>query len=90
MRKYKIWGGDRTEKDALYIWAQDMDEAFKIARKEDPTVTAAQWTGEESNHDPECEFVDLCRELHPDINCAGESECLSPWNEYCEGADLWK
>ncbi len=47
-RKYKIWGGDREEKDALYIWAQDMDEALhKIAREIDETVTTSQWTGEE-------------------------------------------
>ena len=47
-RKYKIWGGDVEEKDALYIWAKDADEAFhKIAREIDKTVTSTQWTGEE-------------------------------------------
>ena len=47
-RKYKIWGGNVEEKDALYIWAKDADEAFhKIAREIDKTVTSTQWTGEE-------------------------------------------
>lgn len=48
IRRYKIWGGNRKESEALYIWAKSADEAlFSIARKIDPTVTTTQWTGEE-------------------------------------------
>ena len=53
-RLYRIWGGNRKEKDALLIRAADMDEAlFEKARKIDPTVTTAQWTGEEREDKPQ-------------------------------------
>lgn len=58
VRKYKIWGSKRKESEALYVWAQDMDEAlFRIARKIDPTVTSTQWTGEEKEGTSYVEMV---------------------------------
>ena len=47
MLEFKLWGGCRDEEDAIYIWAYDMDDAIVIARKNDPSICIAQWTGKE-------------------------------------------
>ena len=44
---WKIWGGNRTENDAMYIWAPDADIALQVARMEDCDLDATQWTGRE-------------------------------------------
>jgi len=45
LRLYKLWGGRRKEKNALYVWAADMDEAMRYAREQDKSIDTAQWTG---------------------------------------------
>lgn len=45
--EWKIWGGNRSENDAMYIWAYDMDNAIYIARIIDASICSAQWTGKE-------------------------------------------
>lgn len=45
--EWKIWGGNRSENDALYIWASDADIALQTARMEDRDLDATQWTGRE-------------------------------------------
>ena len=43
--EWRIWGGNRREEDAIYIWAYSLDDALRIAKIIDPDVTVAQWTG---------------------------------------------
>ena len=45
--EWKIWGGNRSENDAMYIWASDADIALQVARMEDRDLDATQWTGRE-------------------------------------------
>lgn len=42
MLEFKLWGGCRDEKDAIYIWAFSMDDAIERARRIDPDVCIAQ------------------------------------------------
>ena len=43
--EWKIWGGNRSENDAMFIWASDADIALHVARMEDCDLNATQWTG---------------------------------------------
>lgn len=45
LREFKVWGGKREEKDSLYIWAKDADDAIGIARLTDQSICISQWTG---------------------------------------------
>lgn len=45
--EWKIFGGNRSENDAMYVWAKDADDAIEIARRTDKNVCAIQWTGRE-------------------------------------------
>ena len=47
MLEFKLWGGCRDEKDAIYIWAYNMSDAIDIARIIDLSICMAQWTGKE-------------------------------------------
>ena len=51
--EWKIWGGNRSENDAMYIWAPDADTALQAARMEDRDLDATQWTGREVETDNE-------------------------------------
>ena len=51
--EWKIWGGNRSENDAMYIWAPDEDTALQAARMEDRDLDATQWTGREKEIDNE-------------------------------------
>ena len=48
--------------------------------------------GEMKERDKECEFNDICEEMHGEngdcgfIDCPSADKCLSPYNEYFEGA----
>lgn len=44
MLEWKIWGY-REEFYPIYVWACCPDDAMAIARRIDPYVCAAQWTG---------------------------------------------
>ena len=43
--EWKIWCGNRSENDAIYIWASDADIALQVARMEDRDLDATQCTG---------------------------------------------
>ena len=45
--EWKIFGGNRPENNAMYVWAKDVDSAIEIARRTDKNVCAVQWTGRE-------------------------------------------
>ena len=45
--EWKIFGGNRSENNAMYVWAKDVDDAIEIARRTDKSVCAFQWTGRE-------------------------------------------
>lgn len=47
--EWKIFGGNRSESDAMYVWAKDADDALEIACRTDKDVCAFQWTGRERN-----------------------------------------
>lgn len=47
--EWKIWGGNRSENDAMYIWAKDFDDAIEISRRTEKDICAGQWTGKERN-----------------------------------------
>lgn len=49
LREFKVWGGKRKEKDSLYIWAKDADDAIGIARLTDQSICISQWTGNEKS-----------------------------------------
>ena len=51
--EWKIWGGNRSENDAMYIWASDADIALQTARMEDRDLDTTQWTGREKEVDNE-------------------------------------
>lgn len=56
--QFRVWGGKVDYKYPLMIWAVDLDTAFyKIARGIEPSVTLAQWTGEEIEPDKVLEAV---------------------------------
>ena len=46
-----------------------------------------------NDRDTKCPFAELCEELHGTngemsyIECHGERECISPYNEFCEGVE---
>ena len=45
--EWKIWGGNRSENDAIYIWASDSYIALQVARTKDHDLNSTQWTGRE-------------------------------------------
>ena len=53
--EWKIWGGNRSENDAMYIWASEADIALQVARMKDRDrdLDATQWTGREKEIDNE-------------------------------------
>lgn len=51
LREFKVWGGKREEKDSLYIWAKDADDAIGIARLTDQSICISQWTGNEKSYE---------------------------------------
>lgn len=56
--QFKVWGGKVNYKYPLMIWAEDIDITFyRIARGIEPSVTSAQWTGEEIEPDKVLEAI---------------------------------
>lgn len=51
LREFKVWGRKRKEKDSLYIWAKDADDAIGIARLTDQSICISQWTGNEKSYE---------------------------------------
>ena len=60
LREFKVWGGKREEKDSLYIWAKDADDAIGIARLTDQSICISQWTGNEKSYE---EAIKLVKEV---------------------------
>ena len=60
LKEFKVWGRKREEKDSLYIWAKDADDAIGIARLTDQSVCISQWTGNEKSYE---EAIKLVKEV---------------------------
>ena len=60
LREFKVWGRKREEKDSLYIWAKDADDAIGIAQLTDQSICISQWTGNEKSYE---EAIKLVKEV---------------------------
>ena len=84
LREFKVWGRKREEKDSLYIWAKDADDAIGIARLTDQSICISQWTGNETTmQEITAEFaieylLDDCEDCpeNKDGECMTQSHCF--------------
>ena len=63
LKEFKVWGRKREEKDSLYIWAKDADDAIGIARLTDQSICISQWTGNEKS-------IESLPSAQPATNCS--------------------
>ena len=47
LREYKCWGGKVDVSNPIYIWAECMDDAVRLARIKNKDLLGFQWTGRE-------------------------------------------
>ena len=47
LREYKCWGGKVDENNSIFVWAECMDDAIRVARIRNKDLLVFQWTGRE-------------------------------------------
>ena len=47
LREYKCWGGNVDENNSIFVWAECMDDAIRLARIRNKDLLGFQWTGRE-------------------------------------------